>query len=179
MSLFGTLQVANSALVSSQIGLHVAGNNIANANTPGYSRQTLELKTANPQWSGSGFFGKGVDLATVSRSHDAFLSREVAATAAQAAADETRAAQLRQLETVFATGEDGIGHAAGQFLNAFADYARLMRDSPRYGQVAANAGTAQGFSEGLQRAGYATDPNYADNLTRVINTTLRLQRAMG
>ena len=36
---------------------------------------------------------------------------------------------------------------------------------------------ASGFANGLQRAGYATDPAYADKLTRVINTTLRLQRA--
>lgn len=62
---------------------------------------------------------------------------------------------------------------------SFADYARLMKESPRYAQVVANAGTAQGFAQGLQRAGYATDPAYADKLGRVINTTLRLQRALG
>ena len=37
--------------------------------------------------------------------------------------------------------------------------------------------SASGFAQGLQRAGYATDPAYADKLTRVINTTLRMQRA--
>jgi flagellar protein FlgJ len=61
---------------------------------------------------------------------------------------------------------------------SFADYARLMKNSPRYAQVVANAGNAQGFAQGLQRAGYATDPAYADKLGRVINTTLRLQRAL-
>ena len=35
-----------------------------------------------------------------------------------------------------------------------------------------------GFAQGLQRAGYATDPAYAAKLTRVINSTLRLQRAV-
>ena len=40
-----------------------------------------------------------------------------------------------------------------------------------------SAASAQGFAQGLQRAGYATDPAYADKLTRVINTTLRVQRA--
>jgi len=60
---------------------------------------------------------------------------------------------------------------------AFADYARMMKESPRYSQVVANADSAQGFAQGLQRAGYATDPAYAAKLTRVINTTLRLQRA--
>ena len=65
---------------------------------------------------------------------------------------------------------------------AFNDYARLMKDSPRYSRVMADASTgsvtAAGFAQGLQRAGYATDPAYADKLTRVINTTLRLQRVM-
>ena len=59
---------------------------------------------------------------------------------------------------------------------SFRDYARMLKDSPRYQGVVAHAGTAQGFAQGLQRAGYATDPAYADKLTRVINTTLRLQR---
>jgi flagellar protein FlgJ len=60
---------------------------------------------------------------------------------------------------------------------SFADYARLMANSPRYRQVLAQAQDAAGFADGLQRAGYATDPAYAEKLTRVINTTLRLQRA--
>jgi flagellar protein FlgJ len=61
---------------------------------------------------------------------------------------------------------------------SFADYAKLLKDSPRYAAVVANAGTAQAFAQGLQRAGYATDPAYADKLTRTINTTLRVQRAV-
>ena len=59
---------------------------------------------------------------------------------------------------------------------SFRDYAKLIKDSPRYQDAMANVGSAQGFAQGLQRAGYATDPAYADKLTRVINTTLRLQR---
>ncbi len=66
----------------------------------------------------------------------------------------------------------------GSYEEAFRDYASMMKDSPRYARVVAHADTAQGFAKGLQRAGYATDPAYADKLTRVINTTLRLQRVM-
>jgi flagellar protein FlgJ len=68
--------------------------------------------------------------------------------------------------------------AYGSYAESFNDYAKMMKDSPRYSQVLANAGSAQGFAQGLQRAGYATDPAYADKLTRVINTTLRLQRSV-
>jgi len=60
--------------------------------------------------------------------------------------------------------------------DSFRDYARLMTENRRYGQVLASGGDAQRFAQGLQAAGYATDPAYADKLGRVINTTLRLQR---
>ena len=64
---------------------------------------------------------------------------------------------------------------------SFQDYARMLKESPRYAGVIAQvaaAPSAQLFAQGLQRAGYATDPAYADKLTRVINTTLRMQRVV-
>jgi flagellar protein FlgJ len=66
--------------------------------------------------------------------------------------------------------------AYGSYAESFADYAGLMKGSRRYAGVVASSSSAQGFAQGLQRAGYATDPAYADKLSRVINTTLRLQR---
>jgi flagellar protein FlgJ len=68
--------------------------------------------------------------------------------------------------------------AYASFEDSFADYARLMQDSPRYAGVMARRNDAVGFAQGLQKAGYATDPEYARKLTGVINTTLRLQRSM-
>jgi peptidoglycan hydrolase FlgJ len=73
--------------------------------------------------------------------------------------------------------------AYGSHEESFRDYARLMQQSPRYAGVVAGLSQASGnvaeFAQGLQKAGYATDPAYAEKLTRVINTTLRLQRAAG
>jgi flagellar protein FlgJ len=69
--------------------------------------------------------------------------------------------------------------AYGSHAESFADYARMISTSPRYTGVMANSSSAAGFAQNLQRAGYATDPAYADKLARTINTTLRLQRAMG
>ncbi len=78
--------------------------------------------------------------------------------------------QARKLSQTF--------RAYSSYEASFADYARLMKTSPRYRDVVANAHSAQDFAQGLQRAGYATDPGYADKLSRVINTTLRLQRSL-
>lgn len=67
------------------------------------------------------------------------------------------------------------------YAESFQDYARMIKESPRYAGVMAQvsaAATPQGFATSLQRAGYATDPAYADKLTRVINTTLRMQRVV-
>jgi peptidoglycan hydrolase FlgJ len=59
---------------------------------------------------------------------------------------------------------------------SFADYAALMKNQPRYQAVLEAGSDARAFASGLQRAGYATDPRYADKLAGVIASTLRLQR---
>jgi flagellar protein FlgJ len=68
--------------------------------------------------------------------------------------------------------------AYDSYEDAFKDHAKLLTQSPRYSQTVAQADTAKGFARGLQKAGYATDPAYADKLTKVINTTLRLQKTV-
>lgn len=65
------------------------------------------------------------------------------------------------------------------YADAFTDYARLIAGSPRYAAVVRNAGSVDGFAQGMQRAGYASDPNYASKLTRTINHMLALQQALG
>ncbi len=134
------MQIGTRALFANYAALQTTGHNIANANTEGYSRQSLELETAGGQFTGAGFFGKGVNVTTVSRAHNEFLTREAMAAQAQSSADEVRAAQLKQLEPVFATGESGIGYAAGEFLNAFVDVASRPQDLAARQVVLARAG---------------------------------------
>lgn len=55
------------------------------------------------------------------------------------------------------------------YADSFRDYAKLLSKNPRYENVLAQTQDASGFAKGLQRAGYATDPNYASKLTRIIN----------
>ncbi|NCT96879.1 MAG: flagellar assembly peptidoglycan hydrolase FlgJ [Comamonadaceae bacterium] len=69
--------------------------------------------------------------------------------------------------------------AYDSYEESFRDYARLIGNSPRYEGVMDQLHSVQGFAKGLQRAGYATDPSYAEKLGRAINTTLSLQRAQG
>ena len=67
--------------------------------------------------------------------------------------------------------------AYDSYAESFRDYARLISESPRYAEVMQQTDSARDFAAGLQRAGYATDPDYAAKLSRAINTTLQLQRS--
>lgn len=62
--------------------------------------------------------------------------------------------------------------AYDSYADSFRDYARTISGNKRYEKVMASAGDASSFAQGLQRAGYATDPNYAAKLTRIIKHTL-------
>jgi flagellar protein FlgJ len=62
--------------------------------------------------------------------------------------------------------------AYGSYAEAFKDYANLLAENPRYAAVLNERSDPAAFARGLQQAGYATDPNYADKLTRVITGTV-------
>lgn len=85
----------------------------------------------------------------------------------------------RVVETATTEYVDGVAQrkiekfrAYDSYAAAFQDYARLLSNNPRYRNVIANAQDAAGFAQGLQRAGYATDPHYAAKLTRIIQQSL-------
>jgi len=67
--------------------------------------------------------------------------------------------------------------AYDSYEDSMRDYARMITQSPRYAQVSQQTDSAQAYASGLQKAGYATDPDYASKLSRAINSTLQLQRA--
>jgi flagellar protein FlgJ len=62
--------------------------------------------------------------------------------------------------------------AYDSYADSFKDYAKLITGNPRYEKVLASAGDAASFAQGLQKAGYATDPNYANKLTSIIKRSL-------
>jgi len=56
--------------------------------------------------------------------------------------------------------------------DSFKDYARMLANNPRYEKVLDHAGDASAFAHGLQRAGYATDPQYGAKLSKIIKHSL-------
>lgn len=115
------LSIGARALTTNLTALQVIGHNIANANTVGYSRQSVNLQVAGYQQLGGQYYGQGVQVDTVTRAHDAYLTRESQLSSAVAAADSTRLQRLEQLENLFPTGENGLGAAVNDMLNAWSD----------------------------------------------------------
>ncbi len=123
------MSIGKTAMFANYAALQTVGNNIANANTVGYSRQETQLADAPGQFTGSGFFGKGVTVATVTRAYDKYLTNQAVGSTAVAAGDAARVDKLTQLENVFPIGSSGVGYAAGEFLNAFVDLSNNPADS--------------------------------------------------
>lgn len=125
---FSLVSVGSQALFAAYSQLQTAGSNIANANTVGYSRQSVQLATAESQYTGSGYLGRGVTVSTVARASNMFLTQQLVAATATSAADTARSDMLGQLEKVFVGGKSGLGQAATQIFNAFADLAAVPSD---------------------------------------------------
>jgi len=129
MSSSALMSIGVRAMFANYASMQTTGHNIANAQTPGYSRQTVQLATSGGQSTGAGFFGKGVDVVTVQRASDAFLETQAQSASSMAAMDDARSANLQQLETVFPPGDNGVGAAVGNFMNAYVDLANSPSDS--------------------------------------------------
>lgn len=124
----GILNVATGALMANQTILQTTGNNIANVNTPGYSRQTAVLQTVEGQFTGGGYIGKGVSVTTIQRNYSEFLTRQSALAGATASGDTARSEKLKQLEALFPGGTNGLGASINDMLNAFSDVASAPTD---------------------------------------------------
>ncbi len=146
------------AMAANYAALQTTGHNIANANVEGYSRQSTVMSTARGQFTGAGFFGKGVDVTSVTRSHNEFLTRETASAKSLAAMDQARLVSLERLEQVFQLGEAGLGHSINELFNAMVDLSSRPADLATRQVVLARANDlAMRFSE----AGTALDQTQA------------------
>jgi flagellar protein FlgJ len=89
-----------------------------------------------------------------------------------------KVAEVTTTEYVNGVAQKGLAkfRAYSSYEESFKDYARLIGDSPRYARAKLQTSSPQAFASGLQKAGYATDPDYAAKLSRAINTTLQMRR---
>src|SRR5688500_12745054 len=116
MSLFGSMQLAGNALRATQIGLQVIGQNIANANTPGYIREEVLFSPAPTQRVGGLLLGMGVEVQGVIQKIDYFLETRLRGAVSDRANGEVQEETFQQLEGIAGDLSDS---SIGSSMNAF------------------------------------------------------------
>ncbi len=119
----GLLGTAVSGLMAFQRSIETTSQNIANANTEGYSRQRTELQTTLPQYTGSGYVGSGVKVSNITRSYDQFISTQLRSSTT--AFNEVSAFKdlATQVDNLLADPSTGVNPAIQSFFNSVNDVA--------------------------------------------------------
>ena len=118
------LNIATGALVAEQLGVEVTGHNVANVNTPGYSRQRVNLVTAYPVPSPWGPLGTGVKVQGIERAFDPFITARLNEKTSLLSDYQARSSALEQVATYFnETQEVGLNDLLSQFFAAWHDLA--------------------------------------------------------
>jgi flagellar hook-associated protein 1 FlgK len=113
-----TFGIGLSALNSLQAAIKTTGQNIANVNTDGYSKQTVDFATNPPDRLGANFIGSGVSVASIERSYDEFLTRDVWNRTSSSAQFTNLAESATRVDELFADPSTGIGPALSEFFSA-------------------------------------------------------------
>jgi flagellar hook-associated protein 1 FlgK len=129
VALFGSLNTAVGALLSQTAALQTVGHNVANANTPGFSRQRVELET-NPANDFQRFqVGNGVRIAHVRRIVDLALENRLRGSTADLGRQSVQTSALERLESIFhALSDTDLASLLDQFFRGVEDVAQHPED---------------------------------------------------
>lgn len=117
--LLTALNAGKTSLSTNQKSIEIVGNNIANVNTPGYSRQTAEL-TPIPTVNFGGFFiGQGVTVSNVERDNDSFITRQLQNKSINMGEESGRAPVLTELERIFSIADENIASEIDKFFDSW------------------------------------------------------------
>ncbi len=114
-SIFGA---SLSGMNAAQFGLSTTQHNIANANTPGFTRQSTLLSSQAGQFTGAGFVGQGVSVVGVVRAYDQFLTTQVRQEQSQASYLSTYLASIKQIDNMVADPAAGVSPAIQSFFSS-------------------------------------------------------------
>ena len=130
---------ALSGMNAAQLGLATTEHNIANASTPGFSRQQIVLGSRAGQQSGSGFIGQGVDVTGVRRIYDEFLNTQVQLEQNRASYLSTYHTSLQQIDNLVADPVAGASPAIQGFFDALNGVANNPESVPARQTLLSNA----------------------------------------
>lgn len=119
-----------SGLLSYQRALTTTSHNVTNVNTPGYSRQRVEMESTTPQFLGGNFLGSGVQVDAVRRIYDEFLVEQVRSTSSLQQQHETMFDLSSQIDNLLADPAAGLTPVMQNFFNALQDLASDPASTP-------------------------------------------------
>lgn len=137
----GFFNTSVTALNAAQSALVTTGHNIANVNTPGYHRQAVVQSTLTPLFSGSGFFGQGVQIDTVRRIYSEFLDTQVAQAQAQASYYAAYQGEVSRIDKLLADPATGLTPALQDFFAGVQDVAANPASIASRQALVSSAGT--------------------------------------
>ena len=118
--IYGIMSLAGQALMTQQQAISVTSHNIANVNTPGYSRQRLKMTTNTPSDSAVGLMGNGVSGETIERIYDRFLNAQITDENQALGRWDAQKDAVELLEIIFnETDGSGLSQAMSQFWNGW------------------------------------------------------------
>jgi len=109
---------ALSAMNAAQAGMATTQHNIANASTPGFTRQEVVIGSRAGQQTGAGFVGAGVDVSGVIRIYDQYLTNQVRLEQTQSSYLTTYHSAMKQIDNLVADPVAGASPAMQDFFNA-------------------------------------------------------------
>jgi flagellar hook-associated protein 1 FlgK len=119
-----SLEIGKRALIAQRFGLDVTSNNIANANTPGYSRRTATFSENTPYYTQGNFIGTGALVDKLRTYREEFFDREIRNTTSRHSGYEADRTVLTRLEAILnEPSENGLNEVTNKFLNAFDELA--------------------------------------------------------
>lgn len=109
------LTIGKSALAAAQVGIRTTGHNIANVNTPGYSRQIVSQETKTSQNFGYGYVGQGADVSSIERVYNDIYAKQMINAQTNSEGIETYKAQLSPIDNLLSDTEAGLNPAMNDF----------------------------------------------------------------
>jgi flagellar hook-associated protein 1 len=137
----GILGTALSGLMASQTSLSTTSHNIANVNTDGYSRQRVELSARPADFLGGNYIGQGVNVATVSRSYDQFITNQLTSSTSAFGETNTYSAMASRVDNIVSSEATGLSPALKSFFNAVNGVANDPSSIPARQVMASEAGS--------------------------------------
>lgn len=150
-----------SALNAAQAGLLTTSNNIANASTPGYSREQTVQSASQALGTGSGFIGQGVNVTTIQRLYSSFINTQLQQQQSTASQLSTYYNQIQQINNIIGSSTGGLSSAIQGFFTGVNGVANNPSSAASRQTMLSNAQTLTGTFQSLNQVltGLATSTN--------------------